>query len=177
MRTGLAVVAVVASVAAVAAPAAAAGAVDVHLVDARDEGKAYNFRPSKLTIPPGTTVRWMNDEDVFHTVTSSNSTDVRKPNGMFDARLAGKGETFEFTFDSEGEFPYYCKPHSPFMYAVIRVQEGVPAEGVRESLDGDAGDGGDDTTASDADEATPAPGAMLVALAGVAAAFARARRT
>lgn len=72
------------------------------------------FEPKVIEIEPGTTVRWIADEGVFHTVTSSdsNAAGSRQPNGRFDATISGSSPTFEFTFDEEGTFPYYCEPHS-----------------------------------------------------------------
>jgi plastocyanin len=55
-----------------------------------------------LTVSPGTTVTWHNNDAVRHTVTSDT--------GLFDGNLPG-GADFQFTFSQPGTYPYYCKPH------------------------------------------------------------------
>lgn len=56
-----------------------------------------------------------------HTVTSG-TTDGRSgnPDGDFDSGNMDTGDTFEFTFDTEGTFPYYCTPH-PWMQGTVTV--------------------------------------------------------
>jgi len=100
----------------------APGAVEVHLTcDTDDPDAPCAFRPAEVTVRVGGTVRWVNDDATFHTVTSSDRFDVRRPNGRFDAVLDEPDETFEQTFDEEGSYPYYCQPHSEFMAGTIRV--------------------------------------------------------
>lgn len=63
----------------------------------------------------------MNRDDVFHTVTSTDSLAPRRPNGLFDKALLRKGDTFEFTFTKPGTYHFYCQPHSEFMFGTITV--------------------------------------------------------
>lgn len=81
------------------------------------------FMPKDLTVTVGTTVTWQNGETIGHTVTSGAWGEVNEatglrgtqtPDGRFDHALAPKGQegdTFSFTFDEPGEYPYYCQPH------------------------------------------------------------------
>lgn len=69
------------------------------------ELRGTSFSPSRVTISPGQTVRWVNTESVFHTVTPDGH------NEWASASLNQQGQTFEHTFDEAGEFPYYCQPH------------------------------------------------------------------
>lgn len=64
-------------------------------------------------MPVGTTVRRVNELDVFHTVTFTDSVEERVSNGTFDASLAVRGATVERVFDTPGTFAYFCQPHSP----------------------------------------------------------------
>jgi predicted lipoprotein with Yx(FWY)xxD motif/plastocyanin len=64
--------------------------------------KNFAFNPKELTVSPGTTVLWHNEDSATHTVTSDT--------GLFDGSLPG-GADFEFTFNEPGIYPYYCKPH------------------------------------------------------------------
>jgi plastocyanin len=77
----------------------------------------------ELTVKAGTTVRWTDDGNVFHTVTSTDSLQVLRPNGLFDASLAARGAMFEHTFTKPGTYFYYCRPHVPFMTGTVRVIE------------------------------------------------------
>jgi plastocyanin len=91
------------------------------------------FMPADLTVPVGTTVRWVNGEAITHTVTSGSWGEVNKStglrgtqsaDGMYDHSLSPKGEdgdTFEFTFTEPGTYTYFCKPHLT-MFGTITVQ-------------------------------------------------------
>lgn len=70
------------------------------------------FDQKDLSITVGTKVKWTNSDSVPHTVTSDN--------GAFASTNLTKGQTFEFTFDKEGTFPYHCAIH-PSMKATIKV--------------------------------------------------------
>jgi plastocyanin len=76
-----------------------------------------SFTPSTVTIEPGTTVRWTNGDGQLHTVTPDDHTE------WSEASLGSSGETFEHTFNTTGDFPYYCVPHrSAGMTGTITVQ-------------------------------------------------------
>jgi plastocyanin len=66
---------------------------------------------------------WTNTDTTAHTVTTD--TDFSdKLNGKFDSMetigLIPPGQTFEFTFTEEGEFPYHCEPH-PWMTGKVEI--------------------------------------------------------
>lgn len=99
-------------------------AFEVRLTCGHEDPEApCTFRPAEVTIAPGGTVRWVNDDATFHTVTSSAKPDVRVPDGRFDAVLDEPGETFSRIFADAGTFPYYCQPHAEFMVGIVRVVE------------------------------------------------------
>lgn len=75
------------------------------------------FEPSDVTIDPGTTIRWRNEIVMSHTVTPDNHDE------WTSASLSSADETFQHTFNNEGDFEYFCQPHAPNMRGVIRVQE------------------------------------------------------
>ena len=90
---------------------------------------SLTFNPSTTTVKVGTTVTWRNDEPITHTVTSGRFEGVDKntglrssqnPDGTFNAKLAGKGKTFSFTFTQPGTYTYYCDIHQG-MNATITV--------------------------------------------------------
>jgi plastocyanin len=102
--------------------------------------RSLMFNPSTTTVKVGTTVTWLNDEAITHTVTSGRFIGVDKttglrssqnPDGTFNAKLAGKGKTFSFTFTKPGIYTYYCDIHQG-MNATITVAADTPsAEGAR----------------------------------------------
>jgi plastocyanin len=144
----------------VAAAAAAAAAVrssgtasaqTTHTVDMTD---SLVFDPDQLTIAPGDTVVWETVGSVGHSVTAYEDRIPEEAayfaSGGFDSEQTarseyaagdpaagdvGSGETFEHTFEVEGEYEYFCVPHeSAGMVASLTVQEGGGG--------GDGGDGG-----------------------------------
>jgi plastocyanin len=92
---------------------------------------SLKFMPTDITVKAGTTVTWKNGETIGHTITSGAWGDVNEstglrgsqtPDGMFDHKLSPKGQegdTFSFTFDTPGEYLYYCQPHLTMNAKVI----------------------------------------------------------
>jgi len=98
--------------------------VEVSIVNGASVLTDSAYQPSPIEIEVGQKVRWTNDDSAFHTVTSSRpgSVDSGKE---FDSGLAGpnaltsQGKTFEHTFDTTGEFDYYCVLHPAMVGKVI----------------------------------------------------------
>jgi plastocyanin len=63
----------------------------------------FQFSPNNITIPVGTTVRFVSVGQVQHTVTSDS--------GLFDSGILTNGQEFSFTFTEAGTFPYFCQLH------------------------------------------------------------------
>ena len=77
------------------------------------------YVPPEITVSSGTTVTWTNDDSTIHTVTEGT------PGGAgatpaFDSSIIAPGATWENTFDTAGEFDYYCTLH-PFMTGKVTV--------------------------------------------------------
>ncbi len=89
-----------------AAPAAAAVTVGID---------NFAFKPANLTVAAGTTVTWINHDDVPHTATSKDEPQV------FDSGALDTDEKYSFTFSKPGTYPYYCKVHT-HMTGVITVK-------------------------------------------------------
>lgn len=66
--------------------------------------KLFQYQPGRIQVKAGTTVTWVNEDEIFHTVTAEKS-------GGFDASLDGKGKSFSFTFTQPGIYTYYCDRH------------------------------------------------------------------
>lgn len=83
------------------------------------ELRATSFSPSQVTITPGSTIRWVNQGNILHTVTPAGHSEWE------EATLTSEGETFTHTFTEEGVYAYYCDPHrSVGMVGTIRVEAG-----------------------------------------------------
>lgn len=97
--------------AALAALVSEAGAGEV----TENQIKLFQFQPKELSVKAGTTVKWMNGDDIEHSVTS-------KVDGQFDSGFFKKDGTYEFTFAAPGTYEYFCKRH-PSMKAKVVVTE------------------------------------------------------
>ncbi len=74
----------------------------------------FSFTPQTLTVHPGTTVTWVNKDDVPHTVTS---VDTKFHSSAFDT-----DERYSFTFTAPGTYKYFCSVH-PHMTGTIIVRK------------------------------------------------------
>jgi plastocyanin len=86
------------------------------------------FKPATTEIKVGTKVTWTNDESISHTITSGEPTGIdagtslrsgEKPDGMFDEQLAKQGDSFSFTYEKAGTYPYYCDIHNGMNAEVV----------------------------------------------------------
>lgn len=78
----------------------------------------YNFCPAQITVPVGTTVRWVNvDKRTSHSVMVKNS-------GVPESDRAFPEEIIEFTFLEPGPQDYICGPHweSDDMIGMVTVE-------------------------------------------------------
>jgi plastocyanin len=88
------------------APGAEAG-VNVVTID------NFTFTPESLVVPVGTTVTWINRDDIPHTIKGTES--------PIKSSALDTDDKFSFTFTEGGEFPYYCGIH-PHMTGMIVVK-------------------------------------------------------
>lgn len=73
--------------------------------------KDFSFHPAKITVAPGTTVVWTNDDSVPHTVTAAN--------GAYNSGELDQGMTFSHTFAKAGDFKYHCSFHGGMKGQVV----------------------------------------------------------
>jgi plastocyanin len=74
------------------------------------------FIPSEITVAPGTTVTWVNNEAMPHTVVDSNK--------GFRSKALIKDASFSFTFATAGDYNYLCSIH-PNMKGKVIVKAGA----------------------------------------------------
>jgi plastocyanin len=73
----------------------------------------FVYSPVPLTVKVGTTVTWINHDDIPHTVDSTE--------GKFKSAPLDTDDKFEFHFTAAGEYPFYCRIH-PKMTGKVIVQ-------------------------------------------------------
>jgi plastocyanin len=73
----------------------------------------FAFAPQRLTVKAGTTVTWINDDDIPHTVSSSTK--------VFKSKALDTKDKFSFTFTTPGDYEYFCSLH-PHMTGAIVVE-------------------------------------------------------
>jgi plastocyanin len=72
----------------------------------------FDFGPQIVTVKPGATVHWTNQDSEAHTVTSDA--------GAFSSPVLQPGAGFSFTFTKPGTYSYHCSIH-PFMTGKVVV--------------------------------------------------------
>lgn len=72
-----------------------------------------SFRGGNVRVPAGTRVRWVNGDQVQHTVTADD--------GSFESGLLDPNAVYDHAFERPGTYKYHCTPH-PFMTGVVVVE-------------------------------------------------------
>jgi plastocyanin len=75
----------------------------------------FSFGPGVLTVAVGTTVTWINHDDIPHTVVSTDDPKA------FKSKVLDTDEKFSYTFAKPGSYPYFCSVH-PKMTGKVVVQ-------------------------------------------------------
>jgi plastocyanin len=73
----------------------------------------FTFAPAALVVPAGTTVTWVNRDDIPHTVVS---TDQGK---TFKSKALDTDDKFSFVFAKPGRYPYFCSLHPKMTGEVV----------------------------------------------------------
>lgn len=97
---GALALAMISAVPAVAAPAGPTVKID-----------NFTFGPTALTVSVGTTVTWVNQDDIPHTVVANDKS--------FKSKVLDTDQSFSFTFTKPGEFGYFCSLHPHMMGKVV----------------------------------------------------------
>ena len=75
----------------------------------------FTFTPNELPIAPGTTVKWVNHDDIPHLVAEKTL--------AFKSQALDTNDSFSFTFTKPGDVEYFCVLH-PHMIGKITVKAG-----------------------------------------------------
>jgi plastocyanin len=92
------------SIAWVAATPASAATIQVTI-------KQLAFAPAQISVKPGDTIEWVNQDFVAHTATARDKS--------FDVQIPGNGKG-SYTVTAAGSFDYFCRFH-PMMKGTIEV--------------------------------------------------------
>lgn len=69
----------------------------------------FAFNPGSLTVPAGTTMTWVNNDSVTHSIKSDT----------FSSPDLAPGDTYQHTFTTAGTYNYTCSIHPSMMGQII----------------------------------------------------------
>jgi plastocyanin len=73
----------------------------------------FTFSPKELTVSVGATVKWVNHDDIPHSIVDKKI--------AFRSKALDTDDSYSYTFASAGEFNYFCGLH-PHMVGKIIVK-------------------------------------------------------
>ena len=73
--------------------------------------KNFAYSPETVTIKPGQSVRFVQEDDMAHTVTASDKS--------FDSGNLDKGKSWTHVFAAEGSYAYVCAYHAMMKGKVV----------------------------------------------------------
>ncbi len=91
------------------------------------------YVPGTVTVDVGEVVIFSNTDSSSHTFTEGTAADG-PPTDAFGMDLLPPGNSFEWSPDTTGEFPYFCMIH-PWMNGLIIVQEAAAEEVMEETME------------------------------------------
>jgi plastocyanin len=79
---------------------------------------SFTFEPQRLTVKAGTTITWVNQDDIPHLVASTTR--------LFKSKALDTDDKFSFTFTTPGVYDYFCSLH-PHMTGAIVLEAVEPS--------------------------------------------------
>jgi plastocyanin len=76
--------------------------------------KGFVYIPETVTLPAGSSVAWMNQDNAPHT-----STGIGDAVAALDSGAIVFGQTFTQAFETPGTYPYYCVYHPNMLGTVV----------------------------------------------------------
>jgi plastocyanin len=73
----------------------------------------FTFAPAALVVQAGTTVTWVNHDDIPHTVVSTDN------DKTFKSKVLDTDEKFTYVFAKPGRYPYFCSVHPKMTGEVV----------------------------------------------------------
>ena len=97
--------------AAVFGAAAMFTAASAQAADTQVQIDQFIFAPQRITVKAGTTVTWVNGDDIPHTIAATNK--------LFKSKTLDTKDRFSFTFTTPGTYEYFCSLHPHMTGAVV----------------------------------------------------------
>ena len=87
-----------------------------------DPNSGIGYDPDPVTVSPGSTIVWDNQDNALHTATSGSG-ETATPDGVFDTGMVGANtQSQPITMPTElGEYPYFCVLH-PYLTGTVIVE-------------------------------------------------------
>jgi plastocyanin len=92
---------------------AAAWSLSARAADVEVKIDNFAFAPERVTVKAGTSVTWINEDDIPHTVASATK--------LFKSKALDTDDRYSFTFTTAGVYQYFCSLH-PHMTGTIVVE-------------------------------------------------------
>lgn len=89
------------------------------------------FDPFRITVKPGSSVNWTNNDNVAHTVTSGkvvNGTNINIPDRLFNETIE-PGKTISIQFNHTGGITNYFDALHPWMKGQVQVTNSTNTQG------------------------------------------------
>jgi plastocyanin len=72
----------------------------------------FTFTPPTLTVKAGSTITWVNKDDIPHAIASSN-------NAFAKSKALDTDDSFSFTFTTPGTYQYFCYLHPRMVGSIV----------------------------------------------------------
>lgn len=72
---------------------------------------SFIFTPSTITVATGTSVKWVNHDEIPHNVVSGDKS--------FKSKVLDTNEAFVYTFSKPGTYTYFCSIHPKMTGKVV----------------------------------------------------------
>jgi plastocyanin len=79
----------------------------------------FTFAPTRITAKVGTTITWVNEDDIPHTIASATK--------AFKSKALDTDDKFAFTFTTPGTYDYFCSLH-PHMTGTVVIEADTGAD-------------------------------------------------
>ncbi len=81
----------------------------------------FSFIPNIITVSPGTTVVWKNNDNhvIHHFISGYIKNHKGVPDGLFDSGKFNYGQSWNYTFNKKGEYPFYSPEHIQMQGLII----------------------------------------------------------
>jgi plastocyanin len=89
------------------------GAASAQAADVTVKIDNFTFSPESTEVAVGTTVTWLNEDDIPHAIATNER--------QFKSHALDTGDSFSFTFTQAGSYDYFCSLH-PHMKGKIIVK-------------------------------------------------------